>query len=296
MKFYIFLFLLSFILLFGCNTSNTDSPEKKDLGPDGRFVGTWIVGKSEFKADSGGIWYPDDPINKIALKPDKTWEDDKGNKGTWAIATIEESDWTAWGVSWDTSTGKPEKKIVLTGMKTVSGFIEEGQKTDFFWLFFRFQGDGETPEGWIQFRLEKISDIPKIEKSSNPPASNSSKDPELAKTKVVPDLESRLLGEYGFGTSRKLVLKYGGKWELIPEVGGSSGTWELKDVTRKDIDKWIEDGDFSDASEILSKKLVLHNRRCSYDKPPETEEIYLYVADEQRAFTSCGISWFKRYA
>ena len=289
--FYLFLVFLTFILLFGCNSPSNDTPEKKLEGPDGKFVGTWLVGKAEYKADAGGLWYPDNPLDKIALKPDKTWEDDKGNKGTWGVGTIEESDWEAWGVSWDTSAGKPEKKMVLTGMKTVSGWIEEG-KTDFFWLFFRLEGDGETPAGWIQLRFEKISDIPKIEKST-PPAPNPSKDSEVAKTKVVSDLESKLVGEYSFGTSRKLVLKYGGKWELIPEVGGSSGTWELKDVTRKDIDKWVEDGDITDASEILSRKLILHGRRCSYDNPPETEEIQLYVVDGEGAFFSCGIAWIK---
>ena len=269
------------------------APEQTSLpGLEGKLVGTWWVGKKEFKADDGGTWSPESPVDKIALKADKNWEDDRGKKGIWSVETVQASDWGAWGVSWDSSSGKPEEKIVLNGERTESGWIEQGDTTNLFWLFFRFAGDQATPAGWIQLRFEKTSDTAKIESTYSTPAFNPSQDAEIAKTKYVADLEAKLLGEWGFGTSRKLALRAGGKWELIPEAGGSSGAWELKDVTAADIKKWKDDGKISGASEILSKKLVLHDRQCTIGNK-ETEEIYLLIADEEHAFTSCGIGWSK---
>ena len=318
MKFqYLVLILIAVLLISGC-TQKTDikpidttsppkytpadtstppkfSPEQSTLpaGLEGKFVGTWWVGKSEFKADQGGIYYPEDPAGKIALNADKTWEDDKGKKGTWSVEAIEDGDWEKWGVSWDSSAGKPEKKFVLKGTETVSGWIEQGDTTNMFWLFFRFEGNQEIPAGWIQLRFEKLSDTPKVEptqSSSTTPVFNPSRDPEVAKTKVVSGLESKLVGEWGFGKSRHLALRATVKWELVPEAGGSSGTWELKDVTAADIKKWKEDDKISDASEIASKKLVFYDRKCG--QTPETEEVFL-SADDQSSFGSCGIAWRK---
>ncbi len=313
---YIVLILVAVLLISGCTQSGkpdpnlvqTTSPPKftpvettspPKFSPDktqpslpdleGRFVGTWWIGKKEFKADEGGLWYPDSPLDKIALKADKTWQDDKGKKGTWSVEAIQDSDWDSWGVSWDSSSGKPEKKMVLKGDRTESGWIELGDKIDFFWLFFRFTGDGETPAGWIQLRFEKYSDSTTITSSTK---TSTSQDP-VTNTTVVLDLEAKLIGEWGFGTSRILALRSGGTWELIPEKGGSSGKWELKDVTKSDVGKWIEDGKISEPSEIASKKIVFYDRKCTADKP-ETEEVFIAVEDgEIVGFSSCSIGWSK---
>ncbi len=271
----------------------TASTKLTDL--ESKLVGTWSVARAEYKAEQGGIWPIPEHIDKIAIKSDKTWEDDKSSKGTWSVETIVEIDWENWGVSWDTSADKPDKKIVLKGSEPeISGWIEKHGSRDYFWLIGRFSGEGETPSGWTQLYFEKTSDVAKVEpkSSSSPPAFNPSTDPEVAKTVNVPDIESKLRGEWGFGTSRKLVLHEGGAWELLPEAGGSSGMWELKDVTRSDIDKLKEDEKISDPSQIISKKLVFYDRKCS-GQIPETEEVFIPVQDGEISFGSCGIAWVK---
>ncbi len=288
MKVYFILILIAVLLVSGC-TQSTDQPPATGSSQltslEAKLVGTWSIARSTYKADSGGIWPTPDHIYTIGLKADKTWIDDKSNKGTWSVKPIEEDDWDVW--SWDTSAAKPENKLVLDSGTEASGWIDESGSKEYFWLFYRFDGNDETALGWIQLYFEKTSDRVTI----TPSQPTGSQGTGIAGTVNIPDIKNKLLGEWRLGyTSRKLALR-DGTWELLPavEVGGS-GTWELKDVTRSDIEKWKEDGTISDDSKIADKKIVFYNRVCG-GGVAETENVPVFVADLGISFNSCGVGW-----
>ena len=295
-KQFLVIFLAVVILVSGCsqspaqpntvaktneiNSDSHNSPANLNYIEKKLLVGIWGVASSVFNADDTLVYPTPSHVNKLTLKPDKTWLDDNSNKGTWSVEKITENDWNVW--VWDTSATKPENKVVLKGDSEASGWIDENR--EHFWVFYRFDGNAETQPGQIQLYFEKISN--EIIAPTGLPASP--QDPEVTKTKYVADIESKLLGEWYLNrqSSRKLALTTG-KWELLPEIGGSSGLWELKDVTKTDIQKWKEEG--VDVLNIASKKIVFHDRKCS--EAPKTEEVYIAVDESGIYFESCGALW-----
>ena len=88
-------------------------------------------------------------------------------------------------------------------------------------------------------------------------------------TAVAADLENKLTekpwrssSSYGsassFGRTRLILKKglFGNTWEYGSKTSFSTGNWELKDLTEKDL-KDLSNGGYS-KSDVSSKKIVLH--------------------------------------
>lgn len=90
------------------------------------------------------------PTRRLTVGADGSWQFGSSN-GTWTVSSIEDADWTSWGVG----AYGPTRKLVVNNWSngTSKGPIEESTgPIDFFWVIYPYTSDGYG-EGtvWMKF-------------------------------------------------------------------------------------------------------------------------------------------------